>query len=111
MGARSASRAVGATQPSASGAPGGQARRLDTPKRCPELFRENFKFYDGIGGRDRDRSVEWSAALVGLDELASLRFGNPGHHELEPRAFEDRRSFAPGLGIDEPLHADFDMFE
>src|SRR5579875_2968525 len=55
---------------------------------------QNRQLDGGVGGRDRDRSVKRSMALVGLDELARLRLADAGDREMQARVFEHRRPFA-----------------
>lgn len=84
------------------------ADRHRTDPRGAKLFRQNLELDYGIGGRDRDRTVEGSTSFVGIDHLARVRLGHARHHEFHLGALEYRGSFVLRLRVDQSFHADFD---
>src|SRR5690348_931283 len=74
-----------------------------TDPRNKQLFRQNLELDCGIGGRDRDRTVEGSTSLVSIDHLARVRLTHARHYEFHPGALEYRRSFILRLRVDHPF--------
>src|SRR6516225_6381305 len=84
------------------------------PKGCSFgqlLIRYHLQINHGVGGRDRDRTIQRSTTLVSFDEVLRLGVRNSVQQKFKPCALKHCRTLALRLSIDDPFHTDFDAFE